>query len=285
MKSQKTAFEQVIRSAGRCIGRYNLIEEGDSLLVGLSGGKDSFVLLETLLVLQRKSPVKFSLAGAVFDPGFPGFPLEEIRNYCEKRNVAFHSTGVPIPQVLAERPSDKPACVLCSRLRRGKLYGLAQELKCTKLVLGHHLDDLLASFLISALRGGGLTTMAPVSIPDARESCPVIRPLALTDESLIAEAAKSFDFPTDRRCPYHHQLELSGDRAKAKRLLAQLENDFPGARKGLTASLAHVEADHLLDLKFLPGQKNERKKYETQRCSGKDTHTFPFGKNSSGNNC
>lgn len=254
MRSKKTPFEYIVRSAGECIGRYNLIQPGDSLLVGLSGGKDSFVLLETLLVLQRKSPVKFTVSGATFDPGFPGFPLDKIAAYCRMRGVPFHTTGVSIPQVLAERPSDKPACVLCSRLRRGKLYGLAQQLGCNKLVLGQHLDDLLASFLMSALRGGGLTTMAPVSIPDSPESCTVIRPLALADESKIAEAAAEFNFPADCRCPYHKKLEESGDRAKAKRLLLQLEKDFPGAKKGLTASIAHVEADHLLDKRFLPGQ-------------------------------
>ncbi len=257
MRSKKTPFEYIVRSAGECIGRYNLITEGDSLLVGLSGGKDSFVLLETLLVLQKKSPVKFSITGATFDPGFPGFPVEKIAGYCRKRGVDFHTVGVSIPEVLAERPSGKPACVLCSRLRRGKLYGLAKELRCSKLVLGQHLDDLLASFLMSALRGGGLTTMAPLSVPDSPESCAVIRPLALADESQIAEAALQFDFPADSRCPYHKQLEESGDRAKAKRLLAQLEKDFPGARKGLTASLARVEADHLLDRRFLPGQQTK----------------------------
>ena len=252
MKTGSPAFEKVVRSAGRCVCEYRLITDGDSILVGLSGGKDSFTLLETLLELQKRAPVNFTITGAAFDPGFPGFPLGEIAGYCRKRGVPFASTGLSIPDILAERPSRKPPCVLCSRLRRGKLYGLARELGCGKLALGQHLDDLLASFLMSALRGGGLTTMAPLAHADAPDGCTVIRPLALTDEETIRAAAAEFDVPTDCRCPYHEALAASGDRARAGRLLQLLEKEFPGARSGLTASLARVEIRHLLDKRYLP---------------------------------
>lgn len=242
------ALNEVRRLAGSAIGRYGLIAEGDRILIAISGGKDSLVMAHTLHTLQRKAPVKFELECATFDPGFPGFGLETTERYCRAQGWRYRIISLPVADWLKE--SDRMPCVLCSRLRRGKLYGLAEELGCGKLALGQHLDDIERSFLISIFRGQGLTTMGP-RVRAKAHPVEVIRPLALTPEALIRAAAQELSLPEVGKCTYSGQLEETGDRAWAGRLLASLEERIPEIRQQLLHSLGKVEVENLLDVRFL----------------------------------
>lgn len=241
-------FRELCRLAGRAIGRYRMIEAGDRIMIGVSGGKDSLMLTHVLHQLRRRSPVKFELVPAVFDPGFPDFGLEKLREYCARQGWALAETALPVAEILREK-GDKNPCMLCSRLRRGKLYGLAAELGCNRLALGQHFDDAATSFLISLLRGQGLKTMGP-NVAAQEEDIRIIRPLIFAPEPLIVAAAAKFDFPNTGKCAYATRLESDGDRAYFKRLLADVEKRIPHWRSQMLQSLSNVRTEYLLDDRF-----------------------------------
>lgn len=238
-------FKKIRRLAGEAVVRYGMIGEGDRVLVGLSGGKDSFVLLETLHHLRSVAPVSFDVIAATFDPGFPEFDAAAIRDFCASRRWEHHVAGMDIASIIAEKDFSRSPCVLCSRLRRGRLYRLARELKCNKLALGHHLDDIAISFLMSLCRGQGLATMAPVVKPRNEADPQVIRPLALVPESLIRACAGAADFPAAGICRYEEQL-AAGDRKFFAQTLALWEKRIPALRSNIARSLADPRLDHLL---------------------------------------
>ncbi len=239
-------FKKLCRLAGETVVRYRLIADGDRILAGASGGKDSFMLLHLLDHLKRIAPVKFDFCAATFDPGFPGFGTEIIAEYCRKHNWEHHTVAVDIPAVIKDKAMEENPCMLCSRLRRGNLYRLAVELKCNKLALGQHLDDVLSSFFMSLCRGQGLTSMAPLVKPKDPAHPVVIRPLALVPENLIIECAKSFSFPEKSGvCAYEKHLK-SGDRAYFAGLVRTLAEKIPGFYGNAVNSLGRIEAEHLL---------------------------------------
>ncbi len=258
------AFHRVCRSAGRASCEYVMLQEHDRVLAALSGGVDSFVMLETLLYLQKRSPFKFEVMAATFDPGFAKFNLEGIAEYCRMRQVPHTVCKVNIPELLAADSADPDArfrrpCVRCSRLRRGMLYGLAREQQINKLALGHHASDLMQSFMISLLRGQGLTTMGP-NVPadekhDSESNLRIIRPLALVSEEWVKSAAKAFEFPAAGECPYKEALEASGDRSWAKKLLAQCAERIPDLDSLMLKSMGKVELPYLLDKRYLDNAK------------------------------
>lgn len=249
-----SAFETLCKLAGKAVGDYDLIRSGDRILVGLSGGKDSYVLARVLSELQKRAPVDFELFPATFDPGFPDFGAEKIAEYCRREYGTHHMCRIDVGAVMREKNWDKSPCVLCSRLRRGALYGLAERLRCNKLALGHHLDDLETSFLMSLFRGQGLSTMPPKMTAKEHPVC-VIRPLALAEEKLIVRAGGELDFPRDTgKCAYHALLE-DGDRKRLRRLLEELEKDIPHIKRSMLHSMGKVETSHLLDRRFLPDEK------------------------------
>ncbi len=245
MENNKQLFDTICRSAGTAAVQYNMTREGDRVLVGLSGGKDSFVLMHVLDHLQKAAPVNFTFEAATFDPGFEGFGMENIREYCRAHNWKHHTVNLNIPALLKEKDFEESPCVLCSRLRRGKLYGLAAELNCNRLALGQHLDDIVISFLMSLCRGQGLSTMAPVVEPKKAGQPTVIRPLALVPESVIADYAATLDLPCAGACEYKEQLN-SGDRMYFKEMLKNLEKRIPDIRSNVARSLKKVEIEHLL---------------------------------------
>ena len=238
-------FKKLCRLAGETVAKYRLIEDGDRILVGVSGGKDSLTLMHVLTRLQQAAPVKFSLECVTFDPGFPEFGTPEIEAYCREQKWHHHTLKMDIAAIVQEKGFDRAPCVLCSRLRRGKLYGLAQELNCNKLALGQHLDDIVSSMLISLCRGQGLTTMAPRVQPDDPAHPAVIRPLALIPESLIVEYSATLTLPRTGICRYREQLQ-QGDRAYFKGVIESLSEYIPDLRSNIAHSLGKVEIDHLL---------------------------------------
>lgn len=243
---EKSAFKKLCRIAGETCVNYRLIRNGDRILTGLSGGKDSFVLLHLLKHLQMHAPVDFTVEAATFDPGFADFGVAEIAAYCESLTVKHHTVKLNIPEIIREKNMENAPCVLCSRLRRGKLYGLANELQCSKLALGQHLDDVINSFLMSLCRGQGITSMAPKVVPQDPAHPTVIRPLALVPEELIRQCAKEFTFPVKTgRCRYENTVK-NGDRAAFARLVDELAEKIPHLRENIAHSLTRVEIDHLL---------------------------------------
>ena len=239
------AFKKLCRISGETVVKYRLIEDGDRILVGVSGGKDSFILMHLLAHLQSAAPVHFEFEAVTFDPGFPEFAAEKTAEYCRKMNWVHHTVNMNIASIIEEKSFDRSPCVLCSRLRRGKLYGMANELKCNKLALGQHLDDIISSMLISLCRGQGITTMAPRVVPDSPENPVIIRPLALVPEALVAQCAEDFGIEVGGICRYKEQLE-SGDRVYFKNLISQLAGHIPDLRSNIAHSLQKVEIDHLL---------------------------------------
>ncbi len=239
-------FKKLCRIAGETIVKYRLIADGDRILAGASGGKDSFVLLHLLDHLQKTAPVHFDFIAATFDPRFPGFGVETTVQYCREHNWKHEIISLDIPAVIAEKKMEKNPCMLCSRLRRGHLYKLAGELNCGKLALGQHLDDIISSFLMSLCRGQGLTSMAPLVQPDNPAHPAVIRPLALVPEELIRNCARNFGVPEKSGvCQYEETLK-KGDRAQFSALVDELSLRIPGLRSNIAKSLSKVEIDHLL---------------------------------------
>lgn len=236
---------RIRRLTGRAIGDFGLIENHDRILVALSGGKDSWTLLHVLDSLRKRAPVTFSLMAVTVHPGFPGFHTEQIRAYLEARGFAHRIVHAPIHEIMLSklRPGDAP-CSLCSRLRRGVLYGTAEDLGCTKIALGHHRDDFIETLLLNLFFNGKIKAMAPLLDADDGKNV-VIRPLVYVAEDDILAYASASGFPvTCCACPSCGDPDLN--RVKVKKLLAGLERERPGVKASLVAALADVDHRHLL---------------------------------------
>ncbi len=193
--SDNKLSKRLLRETGRAISDFNMIEEGDKVMVCLSGGKDSYGLLDVLLTLQARSPVKFELVAVNLDQKQPGFPDHVLPDYLRGLNVPFHietqDTYSVVTRVIAE---GKTMCSLCSRLRRGILYRVADELGATKIALGHHRDDILATFFLNLYYGGRMKAMPPKLMSDDGKHI-VIRPLAYVAEKDLIAYAQLKQFP------------------------------------------------------------------------------------------
>lgn len=237
------------RKVGEAIVNYRMIEADDRIMIGLSGGKDSYVLAHALYEMQKKAPVKFELLCVTFDPGFPDFGVEIIQNYAASQNWEFHTVKADIASIIEEKNFNDAPCALCSRLRRGHLYTLMDNLNCNKLALGHHADDAIISFVMSYFRGHGLSTMAP-NVP-ALEKKRLIRPLILVPEAKIARFAAENNFPICGKCRYKKYLDESGDRVFFRQILSQIEEKVPDFRSLALKSMGKIEKNYLFDKKFI----------------------------------
>jgi tRNA 2-thiocytidine biosynthesis protein TtcA len=237
--------KKLLRDTGRAIADFRLIQAGDRILVGVSGGKDSFTLLHLLQLLQRSAPIEFSLVACNLDQGHPGFPAAQLEAY-------LRATGVEVAMLKQDTfsivkrlvPEGQTACSVCSRLRRGILYNAARELRCTKIALGHHRDDLIESLFMSMLFTGKLRSMPPRLRSDDGRNV-VIRPLCYVAESDIAAFAAERKFPIIPCDLCGSQENLQRKRVKA--LLTQLESEHPGVRASLLGAMGNVMPEHLLD--------------------------------------
>lgn len=236
---------RIRRLVGKAIGDFGLIENGDRILVALSGGKDSWTLLHVLESLRRRAPVSFSLVSVTVHPGFPGFQTAGIEAFLRDRGHEYRVVSAPIHDLMLEKlaPEDSP-CSLCSRIRRGVLYTQAQELGCAKIALGHHREDFIETLLLNQFFNGKIKAMAPfLRADDGRNT--VIRPLVYVPEEKIIRFAVEAGFPVACcACPSCGDPDLK--RVKMKNLLDGLEREHPGIKASLLASLAAVEAEHLL---------------------------------------
>jgi tRNA 2-thiocytidine biosynthesis protein TtcA len=236
------------RQVGEAIADYRMIEAGDRVMVCLSGGKDSYGLLDVLLSLQAKAPVPFELVAVNLDQKQPGFPEHVLPGYLSGLGVPFRiveqDTYSVVKRVL---PEGKTMCSLCSRLRRGVLYRVAGELGATKIALGHHRDDILATFFLNLFFGGKLKAMPPkLKSDDARHV--VIRPLAYVREDDLAAYAGEKGFPIIpcNLCGSQEHLQ----RRQVRELLRQWEKQHPGRVESILRALGDVRPSHLLDRKL-----------------------------------
>lgn len=238
--------KRILHRTGEAIRDFNLIENGDRILVGLSGGKDSWALLEVLETLRRRAPVKFEVHGITVDPGFPDFNPDRIAEVCEAKGIPHHVLGAPIDALVRQRPEATP-CIICSRLRRGVLYTFAREHGFTKIALGHHLDDLLETLLLNLFFEGKLATM-PLRLTSDDGANTVIRPLGTVEETDLQRYAWLKGYPiVPCGCPLCGCSSLESRRVQAKELIEQLRGSIPALKYSMLAALGNVKTTHLLD--------------------------------------
>jgi tRNA 2-thiocytidine biosynthesis protein TtcA len=250
-KAIKAAYEnnklhkRLCRQVGQAIGDFNMIEDGDKVMVCLSGGKDSHALLDVLLTLQTRAPIHFDIVAVNLEPVVPGYPSERLPDYLTERGVSFHIERQDTLAIVKRQfPEGRNACSLCARLRRGILYRVAGELGATKLALGHHREDILETFFLNLFFGGKLKTMPPkLRTDDGRHI--VIRPLSYVKEADLARYAAVRDFPIIP-CSLCG-LEPNQQRRQMKEMLHEWEKKFPGRVENIFSSLSTVVPSHLMD--------------------------------------
>jgi tRNA 2-thiocytidine biosynthesis protein TtcA len=254
--AKKAAFEanklakRLHRQAGEAIADFNMIEAGDKVMVCLSGGKDSYALLDLLMGLRRRAPIDFEIVAVNLDQKQPGFPAHVLPEYLAQLGVPFHiETQDTYAVVKRLIPEGATMCSLCSRLRRGILYRVARELGATKIALGHHRDDIVVTLLMNMFFGGRLKGMPPKLVSDDGRHV-VIRPLAYVAESDLARWAEVRQYPIIPCTLCGSQDNLQ--RAQTKAMIHEWERKYPGRIDNMLRAMAHITPSHLLDRNLHP---------------------------------
>ncbi len=245
---------------GRAIADYNMIQDGDLVMVCMSGGKDSYVMLDILLNLQKHAPIDFRIKAVNLDQKQPGFPEEVLPMYLQSIGVDYHIIEQDTYSIVIEKTEPgKTYCGLCSRLRRGNLYSYAQSIGATKIALGHHRNDLMETLFLNMFFGGKLKSMPPKLLSDDGKHI-VIRPLAYCKEKEIAAFAKKRDFPIIPCTLCGNQENMQ--RKEIKRMLNEWERQYPGRLDVLFKSLLNVAPSHLGDTDLFDFKNLESKRVQ-----------------------
>ena len=254
----KKLEKRLCRRVGQAIGDFNMIEAGDRVMVCVSGGKDSYGLLDILLKLRDRAPIRFDLIAVNLDQKQPGFPAHVLPEYLTRRGVPFHIEQQDTYSIVKRLiPQGKTTCSLCSRLRRGALYRVATELGATKVALGHHGDDLLETFFLNLFYAGKMKGMPPKLVSDDGKHI-VIRPLAYVRERDLARWSELQHYPIIPCDLCGSQENLK--RREMKAMLRDWEKRFPGRVKSIAAAMQAVAPSHLMDRSIYP--------FETLRACG-----------------
>ncbi|TDT39392.1 tRNA s(2)C-32 sulfurtransferase [Halospina denitrificans] len=248
-KDQRNRLQKRLqRETGRAIADFSMIEDGDRVMVCLSGGKDSYTMLDMLQILQHRAPVSFELIAVNLDQKQPGFPEHVLPDYMAEQGVEFHVLEKDTYSIVKEKvPEGKTTCGLCSRLRRGILYNFAEEQGVTKIALGHHRDDILETLMLNMFHGGTLKAMPPKLFSDDGRNT-VIRPLAYCREKDIEAYSELREFPIIpcNLCGSQENLQ----RQMVKDLLNDWDHRFPGRIENMFRSIQNVAPSHLADPKL-----------------------------------
>ena len=246
------------RQASQAIADFNMIEPGDKVMVCVSGGKDSYALLDILLSLQARAPVPFEIVAVNLDQKQPGFPAEVLPNYLRSRGVPFHIETQDTYSIVKRLiPEGKTMCSLCSRLRRGILYRVARELGATKIALGHHRDDMVVTLLMNMFFGSRLKGMPPKLVSDNGQHV-VIRPLAYVAEADLQRWAEHRQFPIIPCSLCGNQPNLQRQQIKA--MVREWEKQYPGRTDNMLTAMGKIVPSHLMDRRLYP--------FETLRAHG-----------------
>jgi tRNA 2-thiocytidine biosynthesis protein TtcA len=243
-------FKRLARLVGQAIGDFNMIEHGDKVMVCMSGGKDSYAMLDILMRLRERAPIDFEIVAVNLDQKQPGFPEHVLPDYLTSVGVPFHIENQDTYSIVKRLvPEGKTTCSLCSRLRRGILYRVAGELGATKIALGHHRDDILQTMLLNMFYGGKLKGMPPKLQSDDGKNI-VIRPLAYVKEVDLEKYAQLRAFPIIPCNLCGSQPNLK--RAEMKALIREWDKRFPGRVDNMFNALSNVVPSHLMDAKLFP---------------------------------
>lgn len=224
-----------------CMDRYNMIEDGDKIAVGLSGGKDSVALLAALSQMRRYYPKKYSLIAVTVDMRFDGEDTDYsvLEDYCEKIDVPYIIKRTELADIIFNIRKESNPCSLCAKMRRGILDDAAKENGCNKAALGHHMDDAAETFLMNLLKGGNLDSFSPVTYL-SRKDLYIIRPMILASEALVAGAVKQNALPVVKsKCP----MDKTGERQKTKELIYTLNKDYPCLREKIIGAMQRKGID------------------------------------------
>ena len=250
-KAEKQAYEnnklhkRLCRLVGQAIGDFNMIEDGDKVMVCLSGGKDSYALLDILMTLRERAPIHFDIVAVNLDQKQPNFPADVLPAYLDKLGIPYHIENQDTYSIVKRLiPEGKTTCSLCSRLRRGILYRVADELGCTKIALGHHRDDILETFFLNMFFGAKIKGMPAKLVSDDGKHV-VIRPLAYVKEADTERYAEVKQFPIIPcdLCGSQENLQ----RKQIKAMLRDWEKKYPGRVENIFSSLSTVVPSHLMD--------------------------------------